>query len=422
MILTMKKIYHILHRIIAKTWYDINLQLTVIGITGSYGKTTTAYAVKNILASKFSTLMTDLNLDTNYNIPITLLKIKPWNEVLVLEYGVDHIGEMDKHLSLVKPKIAVLTGITSVHADEEHLGSLENIVKEKRKLIDALPSDGLAIFNYDDEIVRKIGSNYKGRKIFIGTKKEADIWASDIKIKTTGTTFKLNDSGCVRVNRTYQNDDKTEQKVIVETGLLGYPAVYSSLVAWAVGKELKVKEDEMLKSLKSLKQLRGRFSIEPGPLGTTLVNDSLRANFASTITGLKSFAQFPGRKTAVLGEMGEVGDMEEKVHREVGRQAAELKIDFLVGVGTLAKFIIDEAKKSGMKSSSLFWTENVNEAAEILKKILKEGDLLYLKASLLRHIERVIIILEGKDVNCTETVCHQYCDCRTCRLLNQSLK
>lgn len=403
----MKNAFHHFRRFLAKLWLDINLQLTVVGVTGSYGKTSATSAIAAVLKEKYSVNRTDLNLDTIYNLPITILKTKIWNEVLVLEYGVDHIGEMDKHLSLVKPQIAVLTGITPVHADKEHFGSLENIIREKRKLINALPEDGLAVFNYDDEIVRKIGRDYDGRKMFYGTKKEADIWASDIKITTEGTFFRIN----------WENKENKEAGV--ETWLLGYPAVYSCLVAWAVGKELKIEENKILESLKKLKPLKGRFSIEPGPMGTILVNDALRANFVSTLSGLKSLAEFSGRKVAVLGEMGEIGATEEEIHRQIGQKIAGLKIDCLVGVGPLAKFIVEEARKNGLKEA--YWREDVFEAAELLAKILKKDDYFYLKASLMRHLERIVFLLEKKQVGCRKTVCHNYNNCSTCSKLSKKI-
>lgn len=402
-----KELFRSFRRNLARLWLNVNLQLTVIGVTGSYGKTSAVRAISEVLSAKYSVNRTDLNLDTIYNLPITILKTKVWNEFLVLEYGVDHVGEMDRHLSLVKPKIAVLTGITPVHSDKEHLGSLENIIAEKRKLIEALPANGLAIFNYDDEEVRKIGSAYSSRKIFYGTNSKADIWADKIEITPKGTGFNLHDSG---------------KEIMVETGILGYPAVYSSLAAYIVGKEFKVEKEKMLLRLKTLKPLPGKFSIEPGPLGTTLINDAKRANPASTIAGLKSLSEFSGRKVAVLGEMGELGDLEKKMHEKVGEEAARLKIDIIVGVGPLTKFIIAEASKKGMKKSQLFWASDVSKAAEVLKKILKKDDLLYLKASLLRHLERVILLLEGQKISCQKTSCSRYDSCTTCRYLNTSVK
>ncbi len=402
-----KQVYHSLRRKLARIWLEINLQLTVIGVTGSYGKTSTVRAIAEVLSEKYSVNKTDLNLDTIYNLPITILKTRIWSEFLVLEYGIDHLGEMEQHLKLVKPKIGVLTGIAPVHIDDEHLRSLENVISEKRKLIDALPPDGWAVFNYDDENVRKIGLSFNGKKYFYGLKKGADIWANKIKISPQGTSFNLHFQGL-----------QTE----IFTPLLGYPAVYSCLVAFLVGLNLGVPQDKILKRLFQLKPLPGRFSLEKGPLRTILVNDRLRANLASTIAGLKSFSFFSGRKIAVLGEMGETGKLEELVHRQVGKEIANLKIDCIVGVGPLTKFIIDEAKKSNFPQDSLFWAENTVEAAVLLKKILKPGDYLYLKASLLRHLERILLILEGQKVTCKRTVCHRYFSCNTCPFLAKGIK
>ncbi len=395
----MKKIFHQVRRLLAKIWLNINLQLTIIGVTGSYGKTAAVRAIAEVLSSKFSVNRTDLNLDTVFNLPITILKTKIWNEILVLEYGVDHRGEMDRHLSLVKPKIAVLTGITPVHSDEEHFGSLTNIMAEKKKLVEAVLGNGLAIFNYDDENVRKIGQEFQGKKVFYGLNKKADVWADKTKLSLEGSEFVLHDG---------------EKQIPIKTGLLGYPAVYACLAAWIVGREQGVLADKMAKKMAELEPLAGRFSLEPGPLGTTLLNDARRANPASTVAGLKSLAEFPGRKVAVLGEMGELGDLSEKMHLAVGEEAAKLKIEVLVGVGPLTKFILEGARKKGLKPDQLFWAKDVNEAAEILKKILRKGDLFYLKASLLRHLERVILLLEGKKVVCRETVCHHYQPCNQC--------
>jgi len=394
-----KPIFHQVRRKLAKIWLDINLQLTVVGITGSYGKTATTQAIAEVLSAKYSTQRTDLNLDTVYNLPITILKTKPWNEVLVLEYGVDHKNEMDLHLSLVKPKIAVLTGITPVHSDEEHFGSLDNIIAEKRKLVEAVPSDGLAVFNFDDERVRKIGLEFPGRKVFYGIKKGADVYAEDIRIHFKGTEFVLNDKN---------------EKTNVQTGLLGYPAVYTCLATFAVAQELRVEKERIIRKLSQLIPLKGRFSLEKGPLQTVLLNDSRRANPASTIAGLKSLAEFPGRKVAVLGEMGELGTWEKEMHRQVGRELSRLPIDIVVGVGPLTKFIIQEAKCGGVKESRLFWAKDVAEAALILERILKKDDVLYLKASLLRHLERVVLLLQGKKVSCRLISCGRYQSCDTC--------
>ncbi len=397
-----KKYLHILRRKLAKVWLNINLQLTVVGVTGSYGKTSAVRAIAEVLSAKYSVKKTDLNLDTIYNLPVTILKTKPWNEILVLEYGVDHIGEMDQHLSLVKPKIAVLTGITPVHTDKELLGSLSGVISEKLKLINSLPQDGLAIFNYDDEEVKKAGLNCERRKVFYGLDKKADVRADNISLSLQETRFELHDG---------------KEAILIKTELLGYPAVYACLVAYIIGKEQGIKKERIVQKLSGLKPLEGRFSVCPGPLGTILINDAKRANPASTIAGLKSLSLFPGRKIAVLGEMGELGDSSVSMHQKVGREAADCQIDLLLGVGPLAKYIVEEAKNNGLKES--YFTKDVNTAAEILRKNLKEGDLLYLKASLLRHLERIILILQNHPVKCEKTSCHNYSPCDTCKALLQ---
>lgn len=405
--ISFKKIYHSTRRKLAKLWLEINSQLTVIGVTGSYGKTNTVRAISEVLSAKYSVNKTDLNLDTIYNLPITILKTKPWDEILVLEYGIDHLGEMDYHLSLVKPKIAVLTGITPVHVDQDHLGSLENLVSEKKKLIDSVPIDGWAVFNYDDLNSRQIGSSFEGKKFFYGTNPKADVWANNIEITPKETIFTLNDG---------------KEKIKIITPLLGYPAVSTSLVAYLVGKNLGVPKEKILEKLSNLKPLPGRLSFEEGPKETFLVNDCLRANLASTVAGLKSFSEFSGRKIAVLGEMGETGEYSEKVHRQIGNEIAKMKIDFVLGVGPLTKYMIEEAQKKKFSKRKLYWAANVQEAARILEKILQPKDLIYLKASLLRHIERVILLLRGVKVECEKISCHRYAPCDTCPFLNKKVK
>lgn len=400
-----KNSFHKTRRIFAKTWLDINLQLKIVGVTGSYGKTTAVRAISEVLSAKYKTIQTDINLDTNFNLPKTLLKIKPWTEAIVLEYGIDHLGEMDEHLKLVRPQIAVLTGITPVHTDETHFKSLNNLINEKKSLVDSVAKDGLAVFNYDDEEVFKIGSKHPGSKIFYGLSKKADIWADNINIGIKETSFEL-------------HEGKENIKVI--TGLLGYPAVYACLVGWTVGKTLGVNKEQIIGMLSKLSPLPGRLSVEIGPLDTILVNDTKRANPASVLAGLKTIQKFTGRRIIVLGEMGELGESEEKMHRLIGKSFSGMNVDTVVGVGNLTKFIIEEIGLCNTKIKT-HWTKDVKEAAQLLKKILEPKDILYLKASLLRHLERILLILNNKKVECGVVSCNRYKQCDSCPLLEKKL-
>jgi len=151
----LKKPYHVTRRIMAKLWLISHPGVTTIGVTGSYGKTNTTVAIANILGSKFKTIQTDVNLDTLYNIPLTILHLGD-HQKLVLEYGVDHPGEMNTHLFTARPQVAVVTGIAPVHADKEHFGSLEKIITEKTKLAAAVSKKGFVILNWDDPNVRRM--------------------------------------------------------------------------------------------------------------------------------------------------------------------------------------------------------------------------------------------------------------------------
>lgn len=397
-----KRVFHRLQDSAARLWAHFLPNVVVIGVTGSYGKTSAVGAIAQILSEKFTTFRTDINLDTIFNIPLTILKLRPKHRFLVLEYGVDHIGEMNRHLGFVRPKVGILTGITPVHAEKDLLGSLEGIINEKKKMLDALPKDGLAVLNWEDQKVRELAKKIRARIIRYGyNRKECDYTATDIKVSLTGTSFNM--------------VSKNGWVMKMRTGLIGRHFVQSCLAAAAVGEYFGVDKEEISNGLKKLKPATGRFSIEPGPLESILINDSLRANPASVLAGLETLKELSGkRKIAVLGEMGELGQYAEKMHRDVGRRLADLNIDFLVGIGPLQKLTTESATASGVPEKRVFWAKDVAGAAEILEKIIKPGDLLYLKGSLLRHLERVVMILNKENISCHEVACHCYDNCRTC--------
>lgn len=397
--------FHQARGLLAKIWRKFFPNLTIVGVTGSYGKTNTVQAIAQVLSERYQTLQTDLNLDTVYNLPITLLRLRPGHQKLVLEYGVDHQNEMERHLSLVKPSIAVVTGINPTHSDPELLGSVEGIIKEKSKLLAALPTDGLALLNWDDLNVRKMSRVAKSTIILYGLSRDCDFWADNIEVDFSGTTFDLYYEG---------------KEFKMTTGLVGRHFVAACLAAAAVGVNQGLTWPEIKRGLSKLEPLSGRLSIEKGPKNSILINDALRANPASTIAGLQTLADLPTKKKriAVLGEMGELGDSAEAEHQRVGRFLVGLNIDYLVAIGPLQKFTVQETIKAGMKKERVFWAENVTEAAQILEKLLDAGDLLYLKGSLLRHLERIVLILQGEKINCATISCHFYHSCQNCPKLS----
>lgn len=171
-----KRFFHSTRRIAAAVWLNMMPALQ-IGITGSQGKTNTTQVLYSLLSSISPTVVTDIDLDSTYNIPITSLKVMPWTRYAIFEMGIDHPGEMDGHLKIIRPKIAIITGISPVHTDLAHLGSLQNLINEKSKLIGILPKNGFAILNYDDENVRKMAALTRAKILWYGSDpRVCDIW------------------------------------------------------------------------------------------------------------------------------------------------------------------------------------------------------------------------------------------------------
>lgn len=395
-----KQIFHTTRRVIAKNWLKL-IPTTQIAITGSQGKTNVSCLIKKILAKK-RTVTTDLNLDTIYNVPITALHVKPWTKYSIFELGVDHVGEMDIHLDIVKPKIAFVTGISTVHTDKEHLGSLENLIAEKTKLIKALPKNGFAILNYDDVNVRNMASQTQAQVLFYGSDpKKCNAYFSPIEceISLNGLKFVIHDK---------------KQSIKVDSNLIGLHHASNITAVYLLCKILNFPIDKFLKKLKEIKPLHGRMSVEEGPKKTIVLNDSLRANPTSTEMGLKTLSLIKhekGRKIAVLAEMGELLDPKGE-HTKIGKLISTLNIDIAICIGPNQKYVFDNVEKV-----KKYYAYDVCEAGKILKDVAQSGDLIYLKGSLLRHVERALYVFDDKKVTCHTVTCENYYSCSKCKKL-----
>jgi len=421
-----KKLFHFTRRFAAKRWLK-SMPATQIALTGSQGKTNTAALLLELLKTVGPTVATDVNLDTTFNVPLTALKVRPSTRFVIFELGVDHQHEMDEHLQIVKPEIAVITGISPVHTDQDHFGSLDNLINEKRKLITALPKTGYAVLNYDDQIVRAMAPFTRAQILWYGTDpKHCHLWTDQVQLTLKGTTFLFHNN----LQSTYEvNYDPTNQSKIT-TQLIGKHHQYTvmasllTIIALQKIKRTTVSLKSLVQKIEAVPPLPGRMSLEKGPLGTIILNDSLRANPASTKSGLQTLSAITGvkgRKFAVLAEMGELAESQRE-HENIGRLIAGLKIDYFVAIGPWQKFTAQTAAGQGMDRSKVFWVENVQEAADVLKPIVKRGDLIYLKGSLLRHVNRILMILEGQSVICHATLCPFYSPCAGCRYLTAGYK
>jgi UDP-N-acetylmuramyl pentapeptide synthase len=447
----LKNIFHKSRRTLAKKWFNIIKPYT-IGITGSMGKTYTSNILSKLLPEA---VVTNLNLDTTFNIPITALKLKPENKLAIFEMGIDRINEMSEHLEIIRPNIAIVTGITSVHTDKEHLGSFENLVLEKQKIVECLSEDDYAILNFDDENVRAMARATKAKVLFFGSdRKFCRIFfdSSKTEITLAGSHF---EASLKNANR--------ELPIKLDTKFIGSQFIYNlmaSFLAYEIIKNkagLAVEEiiDTFSEIISTIEPLKGRMSLEKA--GTnTILNDSLRSNMISLIFGLKTFSEIKlftkCRKILVLGEMGEIGETEKEKHAEAGRLIAGLTglsglaesgkpaepgrlsgpadsdckenpglagrsggFDLFIGIGPLMQIAIESAILAGFPRENTFSADNALEAGKLLKEKLNETDIIYLKGSLLRHLERVTMILNNEKVECTAVSCPFYNSCRKCK-------
>jgi len=202
---------------------------------------------------------------------------------------------------------------------------------------------------------------------------------------------------------------------------VGKHHVYNLMAAFLVYTVIKPADFSIyryIEVIKTLKPLRGRMSVEPGPFQTIILNDSIRANPASTLAGLTTLSEIAttGKKFALLAEMGELVDPVAE-HTKIGEAITRLHVDYLIAIGPLQKHTAENALVNGMPEDHVFWVPDVHTAAAVLKPLLHPHDIMYMKGSLLRHVERVLFILEGKDVGCKTITCPFYHSCRSCSFI-----
>jgi len=404
-----KKYYHLFVHYLAKLWLVFHPDVKVVAVTGSFGKTTTAQIIYRLLAKVGETVVTDINLDTVYNLPLTILRVDRKTKYLVLEVGVDKKREMDFHLQLFRPDIVVITGITPVHSENNLLGSISGIMNEKEKILKSLPRSGTVIANADDYHVRNmINRNHSGHVLWYGLeKKDLGVSGSDVKVSLSGTSFKI--------------VIESKGEIPLSGSFVGKQFIYSFLAAGGVALEERFDLNLLKNIARNFKAMPGRMHLEKGPNGSLVINDSLRANPMSTKAGLETLSTLTSnRKIAVLGEMGELGKYSKEEHKKIGRQIGNLKLDYFIGTGSNMKYAVEEAGKA-LTSNRAIYADDVTQASKIIKDRigLRKGDIMYLKGSLLKHMERILIELGGEKITCQKVSCHIYHSCKKCPNLKQ---
>ncbi|MFH2103524.1 MAG: UDP-N-acetylmuramoyl-tripeptide--D-alanyl-D-alanine ligase [Chloroflexota bacterium] len=360
-------------------WYwRRKLDLRVVGITGSVGKSTTKEIVAEVLERRYRTLKSPGNLNNEIGLPLTILRLGSGYERAVLEMGFYVPGEITLLCDIALPDIGVVTNIGTVHA--ERAGSQEAIFEGKSELVQALPADGVAILNYDDPLVKKMAERTRARVLFYGLSPEADIWVDEVTgLGLEGVRFRVHHG---------------KDNFYVRVPMIGQHSVHTALRAAAVGLADGMTWQEIIAGLQeSTSQLR--LVAVRSASGAMLLDDTYNASPESTLAALNLLAELDGVKVAVLGDMLELGQYEKHGHEIVGIRAAQVA-ERLISVGARGHMIADAARKAGLKPSAITECDTADEAIEVLQGSLGERDVVLVKGSRGVCMDRIISAIEER--------------------------
>ena len=350
---------------------------TVVGITGSVGKSSAKEVVAAVLAQRFATYRSPGNRNNEIGLPLSLLEMDPGTEVAVLEMAGGYaLGELELLARIAKPTVAVVTNVLPVHL--ERMGTIAAIARTKAEVVEALSADGIAILNGDDPRVREMSSRCRGRVLTFGRDEGNQVRAEAV------TSYGLD--GCAFWA------DVSGSRLYLEVPLVGDHAVELVLAALAVGHVLGMTPAEMAPGLTD-PAIQIRLRRVPGLNGSLLLDDTYNATTASVVSALrlleKSGAQ---RRIAVLGDMLELGSLSDREHRVVGRRAAGA-VDLLVTYGDLAAAIADEAATAPSRRSPdvvRFRPDERGELVEYVRARLGPGDVVLVKGSRSLRMEELV--------------------------------
>ena len=337
--------------------------IPVIAITGSVGKTSTKDIVANVVSKKYKTLKTEGNNNNNIGLPLTILRLQD-EEVAVIEMGMNHFGEISLLTSIAKPTICIITNIGTSHIG--NLGSRENILKAKLEILEGSKKEAVIINNDNDLLHKWYEENKENYNIkTYGIKEQSDIMAKEIKLEENKSTFTC------KINN-------VEEKINVPVG--GEHFILNALCAITVGEVLKIEEDKIKEGIESFELTKKRMDIVELKNGIKIINDAYNASLESMAASLKVLSEFKERKIAVLGDMFELGDFSEELHKKVGKEVVKNNIDILIACGENARYIADVARESANKEN-VYYLRKTEEIKPLLEKIVKNNDVILFKAS-----------------------------------------
>ena len=358
-------------------FYLEQLQIPVVGITGSVGKTSTKEVIASVLEEKYKTLKTLGNYNNEVGLPLTIFRLRDEDEIAVLEMGISGFGEMTRLAKIAKPDTCVITNIGSCHL--EFLGDRDGVLKAKTEIFQFLKPDGHIILNGDDDKLAAV-SEYQGIKpVFFGVDRPYEVYADEFErlgLKGTRCVIHLGE---------------TSFPILIP--LPGLHMVYNALAAAAVGRIYGLSDEQICHGIERLEPVSGRFHIIETS-HYTIVDDCYNANPMSMKASLDILQDGSGRRVAILGDMGELGENEIALHEEVGEHAGNIRLDVCICVGELSGYMAKKAQETN-PSLLVFHVPDRDALLRNLKSFVCEGDTILVKASHFMQFDAVVEALKN---------------------------
>ncbi len=398
----------------------------IVAVTGSVGKTSTRNAIAAVLSKKYKVAKVQENYNNEFGVPLTILGAKSpgksvlgWLGVLlsspkevpqvyVLEYAIDHPGDMKYLCDIAKPTIGVMTAITPVHV--EFFRSVEQLVEEKAVLLESVGSDGLSVINADDPKVIGLKGHVKSPTVTFGFSDKAQMRAVYYDLKTRDD-FSFEPGEKFSDIQLTVRSPKNESVEMSLPNFLGKAAVNSVLAACVVARHLDVSWEDIQDKVNDITQEPGRMNPIPGIKGSLILDSSYNAAPASMVSALDVLSEFHpvegAHRIAVLGHMAELGQLTEEEHRMVGMRAQEVGVDILVTVGEMARGIREGAIDAGVQEEDTIHFKDAVEAGRWLDANIKKGDVVLVKGSQSARMEKVVKDVMAEPMRAKELLVRQ---------------
>ncbi|HEX4120223.1 MAG TPA: UDP-N-acetylmuramoyl-tripeptide--D-alanyl-D-alanine ligase [Verrucomicrobiae bacterium] len=359
--------------------YRREFELPIIAVGGSNGKTTTKELIASVLRQKKAALWSEASFNNNVGVPLTLLNLTRSHQAAVLEAGTNHPGELQPLLRMILPRFGVITNIGREHLEFFH--DLVGVAREEGAIAEALPGDGVLFLNGDNPWSEVLARRTRARVVTAGFDNNNDCVARDVRIDETGASFTV-DCRYPGISGDYR------------IKLLGRHQVINAVLALAVGAEMALSRSEIERGLLACVPAKMRLQL-CSPNGIGVLDDCYNANADSMLAALQTLRELPcnGRRVAVLGDMAELGNCSHAAHVEVGRRAAQSRLDRLFAIGHHAGQMAEAARSRGL--TSVVEIADVEPAALAVKEFARPGDVVLVKASRSMRLERITEALRG---------------------------